>query len=118
MGQPALPNIALRVAPPGEPVPRDSAIRPARTEADDKEIAKYCASPSARGPNTKIIGSAPYVGRNDPEVRRLQVDGSHADEVGRTNAFAGTPAEVVDKLGAHTTAGADRAWQSSLTSSV
>lgn len=67
---------------------------------------------AGRDPDTLALSVArgTIVGRNDAEVRRrLQVYGREAEDI-RVNAFAGTPAEVVDKLGAHAAAGADRAY--------
>jgi alkanesulfonate monooxygenase SsuD/methylene tetrahydromethanopterin reductase-like flavin-dependent oxidoreductase (luciferase family) len=74
-------------------------------------VRAACAA-VGRDPDTLALSVARgvVVGKDDAEIRRrLQVYGSHAEDV-RANAFAGTPAEVVDKLGAHAVAGADRAY--------
>jgi alkanesulfonate monooxygenase SsuD/methylene tetrahydromethanopterin reductase-like flavin-dependent oxidoreductase (luciferase family) len=56
------------------------------------------------------VAQAAVVGKDDPEVRRrLEVHGSDADEV-KAYALAGTPAEVIDRLGRYAAAGADRAY--------
>jgi alkanesulfonate monooxygenase SsuD/methylene tetrahydromethanopterin reductase-like flavin-dependent oxidoreductase (luciferase family) len=50
------------------------------------------------------------VGRDEPEVRRrAEAIGREVDEV-RANGLAGTPSEVVDKLGRFAEAGASRAY--------
>jgi F420-dependent oxidoreductase-like protein len=74
-------------------------------------VRRACVA-AGRDPDTlglSVVRGA-VVGKNDAEVRRrLEMYGSEAEEV-RANAFAGTPAEVVDKLGAYAAAGADRAY--------
>jgi len=56
------------------------------------------------------VAHAVIVGKDDSEVRRrLEAYGSGADEV-KANAFVGTPAEVVDKLGRFAATGASRAY--------
>jgi len=67
---------------------------------------------AGRDPETLAlsVAQAAVVGRDDSEVRRrLEVYGSDADEV-KAYALAGTPAEVVDRLGRYAAAGVDRAY--------
>jgi len=67
---------------------------------------------AGRDPGTLALSVAhpAIVGKDDAEVRRrLEVFGSTSDEM-MANAFVGTPAEVVDKLGQYAAVGADRAY--------
>jgi alkanesulfonate monooxygenase SsuD/methylene tetrahydromethanopterin reductase-like flavin-dependent oxidoreductase (luciferase family) len=67
---------------------------------------------TGRDPETLAlsVAHATVVGKNDSDVRRrLEVYGSEADEV-QAGALAGTPAEVVDRLGRFAATGADRAY--------
>jgi F420-dependent oxidoreductase-like protein len=90
----------------------NAAFKSVEETADLFARVRAACAAVGRDPDTLALSVARgvVVGKDDAEIRRrLQVYGSHAEDV-RANAFAGAPAEVVDKLGAHAVAGADRAY--------
>jgi F420-dependent oxidoreductase-like protein len=90
----------------------NAAFRSVQETAGQFDRVRTACAAAGRDPATLAlsVAHAAVVGRDDAEVRRrLQAYGGDADEI-RADALVGTPAEVVDRLGRHAAAGADRAY--------
>jgi F420-dependent oxidoreductase-like protein len=83
-----------------------------QTKAQFDRVAAAVAA-AGRTPDSLIYSSAFVVcaGRDDAEIaRRAAAIGREVDELRSNSPLVGTPAEIVDKLGAFTEAGVQRAY--------
>ena len=90
----------------------NSAFRPVAESGHIFDRVRAAVAEAGRAPDTMAYSVAQVicVGRNDAELRRrADVLGRDLDEL-RANGLAGTPAEVVAKLGEFAGIGAERAY--------
>jgi alkanesulfonate monooxygenase SsuD/methylene tetrahydromethanopterin reductase-like flavin-dependent oxidoreductase (luciferase family) len=88
----------------------NSAFSSIETTKATHDRVRQAAVDAERDPSTIVYSAAQVLccGESEPEIaRRAAAIGRSVDDL-RTHAFAGTPAEVVDKIGEFATVGVDR----------